>query len=68
MVADRRQRGRRVTVLHDDDLVALRPQPLRRAARRRRDGVEVIVAVLPPAAGLGHAIRDRLLKAAACRS
>jgi L-threonylcarbamoyladenylate synthase len=31
------------------------------------DGVEVLVAVLPPAAGLGHAIRDRLTKAAAPR-
>ncbi|HQZ32998.1 MAG TPA: L-threonylcarbamoyladenylate synthase [Ilumatobacteraceae bacterium] len=28
-------------------------------------GVAVIVAVMPPAAGLGHAIRDRLSKAAA---
>ena len=30
-------------------------------------GVEVIVAVLPPSRGLGHAIRDRLTKAAAER-
>ena len=29
------------------------------------DGVEALVVVLPPAAGLGHALRDRLLKAAA---
>jgi L-threonylcarbamoyladenylate synthase len=36
-----------------------------RAADER--GVEVIVAVLPPAQGLGHAIRDRLMKAAAAR-
>lgn len=28
------------------------------------DGIEVVVAVLPPATGLGHAIRDRLAKAA----
>ena len=28
-------------------------------------GVDAVVAVLPPATGLGHAIRDRLLKAAA---
>ena len=28
-------------------------------------GVDVVIAVLPPAAGLGHAIRDRLTKAAA---
>jgi L-threonylcarbamoyladenylate synthase len=30
-------------------------------------GTEVIVAVLPPAEGLGHAIRDRLMKAASPR-
>lgn len=30
-----------------------------------RDGLDVIVAVLPPPDGLGHAIRDRLTKAAA---
>ncbi len=30
-------------------------------------GVQVVVAVLPPASGLGHAIRDRLGKAAAAR-
>jgi L-threonylcarbamoyladenylate synthase len=36
-----------------------------RAADER--GVAVIVAVLPPAQGLGHAIRDRLMKAAASR-
>jgi L-threonylcarbamoyladenylate synthase len=29
---------------------------------------EVVVALLPPAAGLGHAIRDRLVKAAADRA
>ncbi len=37
-----------------------------RAADAR--GVSTIVAVLPPAAGLGHAIRDRLMKAAAHRA
>lgn len=31
------------------------------------DGIDVLVAVLPPASGLGHAIRDRLTKAAAPR-
>jgi L-threonylcarbamoyladenylate synthase len=30
-------------------------------------GVEVLVAVLPPAAGIGVAVRDRLVKAAAPR-
>jgi L-threonylcarbamoyladenylate synthase len=37
---------------------------LRDADRR---GVSVIIAVLPPAEGLGHAIRDRLAKASAPR-
>ena len=37
---------------------------LRDADRR---GVPTVIAVLPPAAGLGHAIRDRLTKAAAPR-
>ena len=31
------------------------------------DGVRTLIAVLPPASGLGHAIRDRLEKAAAPR-
>jgi len=31
------------------------------------DGVEHLIAILPPAAGLGHAIRDRLQKAAVPR-
>jgi L-threonylcarbamoyladenylate synthase len=50
-----------------DDLVAYARSlyaDLRIADER---GVEVIVAVLPPAHGLGHAIRDRLMKAAATR-
>jgi hypothetical protein len=29
------------------------------------EGVPTVIAVLPPATGLGHAIRDRLTKAAA---
>jgi L-threonylcarbamoyladenylate synthase len=50
-----------------DDLVRYAQQlyaRLREADRRR---VRVVVAVLPPARGLGHAIRDRLTKAAAPR-
>lgn len=50
-----------------DDLVDYAQQlyaDLRRADGR---GVPIIVAVLPPAAGLGHAIRDRLIKAAGAR-
>lgn len=33
-----------------------------------RSGTDVVIAVLPAAAGLGHAVRDRLLKAAGPRS
>ncbi len=32
-----------------------------------RDGIDTVIALLPPATGLGHAIRDRLSKAAADR-
>lgn len=35
--------------------------------RADEDGISVVVAVLPPPSGLGHAIRDRLAKAAAGR-
>jgi L-threonylcarbamoyladenylate synthase len=35
--------------------------------RADADGVRTLIAVLPPPTGLGHAIRDRLLKAAAPR-
>ena len=50
---------------HSDDLVlyARHLYDDLRAADRR--GVQTIVAVLPPPSGLGHAIRDRLMKAAA---
>ena len=57
--------GRHVDVLDPTtNLVAAAQQLyawLRDADER---GLDVIVAVLPPAAGLGHAIRDRLRKAA----
>lgn len=49
---------------HGDDLVAYARSlyaDLRAADDR---GVHLVIAVLPPAIGLGHAIRDRLLKAA----
>jgi len=60
------QEGHRVAVLdHGDDLVTY----ARRLYAELRDadagGADRIVAVLPPARGLGHAIRDRLTKAAA---
>ena len=57
----------------DDTVIIDRTDDLVEAARylyddlRRADraGVSRIIAVLPPAAGLGHALRDRLTKAAA---
>ncbi len=59
--------GRRVRVLHDDDLVRYAQRLYAELRAADESGVEVVVAVLPPAAGLGHAIRDRLAKAAAPR-
>lgn len=57
--------GQHVDILDpNDDLVAAAQQLyawLRNADARNLD---VVVAVLPSAAGLGHAIRDRLIKAA----
>jgi len=78
LVADRRaadgaaaeleRAGHRVVVIdHGDDLVTY----ARRLYAELRDadasGADRIVAVLPPPRGLGHAIRDRLTKAAAPR-
>ena len=55
-------------ILDDSDVVRY----ARSLYSRLRDAddrhVEVVVAVLPPALGLGHAIRDRLTKAAASSS
>ncbi|MFM7253977.1 MAG: L-threonylcarbamoyladenylate synthase [Ilumatobacteraceae bacterium] len=52
---------------HGDDLVAY--ARLLYAELRAADdaGADTVIAVVPPAAGLGHAIRDRLAKAAAGR-
>jgi L-threonylcarbamoyladenylate synthase len=58
--------GDRVTVLDRTDDVVAYAQALYADLRRAdAEGATVVVAVLPPAAGLGHAVRDRLLKAAA---
>jgi L-threonylcarbamoyladenylate synthase len=63
-----RTEGARVAVLdRTDDLVVaarLLYDDLRAADR---SGTEVLVVRMPPAAGLGHALRDRLTKAAAGR-
>ncbi len=52
-----------------DDLVTAARELYTDLRRADDDGVDVLVAVMPPAEGLGHAIRDRLMKAAAehCR-
>lgn len=47
-----------------DDLVAYARHLYDDLRRADAEGTQVVVAVLPPAAGLGHAIRDRLAKAA----
>lgn len=51
----------------DDDLVAYARRLYARFRESEANGVEVIVAVRPPARGLGHALRDRLAKASAPR-
>ena len=50
-----------------DDLVAYARSLYADLRRADEDGLSVVVAVMPPAVGLGHAIRDRLSKAAAGR-
>ena len=51
-----------------DDLVRYARQLYDLLRRADDEGRSAVVAVLPPAAGLGHAIRDRLFKAAAARA
>ncbi len=51
-----------------DDLVTYARDLYAELRRADDDGVRVVIAVLPEAAGLGHAIRDRLTKAAAPRT
>lgn len=50
-----------------DDLVGYASGLYRELRRADDDGVRTLIAVLPAAAGLGHAIIDRLTKAAAPR-
>ena len=49
---------------HTADLVAYAQRLYADLRQADLDGVPVVVAVLPRAEGLGHAIRDRLRKAA----
>jgi L-threonylcarbamoyladenylate synthase len=76
LAADRRDADGRVTGFEDeglrvstldfgDDLVAYARHLYQSLRDADADGADRIVAILPPAQGLGHAIRDRLEKAAA---
>lgn len=61
-----RARGRRVAVVdRTDDLVEAARQLYADLRAADADGLDAVVVVLPPAEGLGHALRDRLTKAAA---
>lgn len=61
-----RDAGDRVGVLDRTDDVVLAAQLLYADLRAAdAQGLDTLVVVLPPAVGLGHAIRDRLTKAAA---
>jgi L-threonylcarbamoyladenylate synthase len=59
--------GNTVIIDRTDDLVDAARHLYDDLRRADRAGVDRIVAVLPPATGLGHALRDRLTKAAAGR-
>ena len=50
-----------------DDLVVYARELYARLRDADERWYQTLIAVLPPAAGLGHAIRDRLTKAAAPR-
>jgi L-threonylcarbamoyladenylate synthase len=68
-LADRRRAdGERVGVLdRTDDLVVAARRLYADLRAADADGLDRLVVVLPPASGLGHAIRDRLFKASAAR-
>jgi L-threonylcarbamoyladenylate synthase len=66
LVHERRDDGDRVELLdRTDDLVEAARLLYADLRRADADGLDAVVVVLPPARGLGHAIRDRLFKAAA---
>lgn len=68
IAADGRDRGERVGVLdRTDDLVMAAKQLYADLRAADESGLDALVVVMPVAAGLGHAIRDRLTKAAAGR-
>ena len=73
LLADSADEARQLAAAHPGAEVLDRTDDLVESARHLYDdlrdadrrGVSVVVAVMPPALGLGHAIRDRLTKAAA---
>lgn len=66
--AEAERRGETVALLDfGGDLVSYARELYARLRAADEAGVTRVVAVLPPARGLGHAIRDRLAKAAAPR-
>ncbi|MDQ3738539.1 MAG: L-threonylcarbamoyladenylate synthase [Actinomycetota bacterium] len=67
LAAELERAGRRVDVLDEPDLVIYARTLFARLRAADRNGIDVVVAVLPPAEGLGHAIRDRLARASAGR-
>lgn len=63
--AGRTAAGQRVSVLdRTGDLVVAARELYADLRRADTDGLDALVVVLPPAQGLGHALRDRLVKAA----
>ena len=69
LVAHHHAAGDRVGLVDRTDDVVVAAQRLYDDLRAAdRAGLDVLVVVLPPASGIGHAIRDRVTKAAAARS
>jgi len=67
-VAALQRDGHRVAVIdHDGDLVAYAREVYAELRAADAAGADRVVAVMPPPHGLGHAVRDRLTKAAAAR-
>lgn len=66
LAAMHRAGGERVGVLDRNDDLVVAAQSLYSDLRAAdHSELDVLVAVMPPAAGIGHALRDRLMKAAA---
>ena len=69
LVAEHSSRGATVAVIdYGDDFVEYARRLYADLREADHAAVDVVVAVLPPASGLGHAVRDRLMKAAAGRA